>query len=171
MRSCVSRLAPLLGVRLALRLPLSKAVYSPRIFRYPITRMSTKVINRLDYTPPNHHISRVSLDFDISEGQTVVTSTLEVSPRGTSAGPLVLHKGKHLTLDTTTVDGVAVVPTTEDGLIYIPVPAGSSTVVTRSIIFPEKNTELEGLYRDKSSNYMTQCEAEGFREITPFIDR
>ena len=40
-----------------------------------------------------------------------------------------------------------------------------------SHIVPEKNTELEGLYRSSEGMWCTQCEAEGFRAITPFIDR
>ena len=131
----------------------------------------------LDYAPPAHTINKVNLEVDIFEGHTIVTATLEVSIRGTpsadAAKSLFLHKGKHLTLDSVTVNGAVVAPvSTDDGHITVPVP-GPCTVVTRSTIHPEKNTELEGLYRENSAstNYMTQCEAEGFREITPFIDR
>jgi aminopeptidase N len=44
------------------------------------------------------------------------------------------------------------------------------TLEIRNRIFPEKNTRLEGLYLSNGI-YCTQCEAEGFRNITPFIDR
>lgn len=116
------------------------------------------------------------LDFDIFEGHTSVTATLDVAPRGSGeATPLLLHKGKHLTLDSVTVDGAAVATSEpEEGVVAVPVPEGKCTVVTRSTIRPEANTELEGLYRENSAaskNYLTQCEAEGFREISPFIDR
>lgn len=139
---------------------------------------SAKLIKRLEYSPPAHAIGKVNLDFEIFEGHTVVTATLDVSVRGTpsaeAATSLRLHKGKHLQLDSVTVDGAAVTVTESDGIVSVPVPAADCKVVTRSTIFPEKNTELEGLYRENSAaskNYMTQCEAEGFREISPFIDR
>jgi aminopeptidase N len=44
------------------------------------------------------------------------------------------------------------------------------TLTTYVKIYPDKNTQLEGLYRS-SQNLCTQCEAEGFRSITWFIDR
>ena len=99
-----------------------------------------------------------------------------MAPRGSGeATPLLLHKGKHLTLDSVTVDGAAVATSEpEEGVVAVPVPEGKCIVVTRSTIRPEANTELEGLYRENSAaskNYLTQCEAEGFREISPFIDR
>jgi aminopeptidase N len=132
-----------------------------------------KTIRRLEYAPPDYSIDRINLVVDIHDGYTITTATLTVAPRGGNARKsLLLHKGKHLTLESVTVDGAAVVATvTEDGMFSIPVP-GACEVVTTSRVFPEKNTELEGLYKEASgTNYVTQCEAEGFREISPFIDR
>ena len=49
-------------------------------------------------------------------------------------------------------------------------PAGNFTVETEVRIRPQDNTSLEGLYKS-SGNFCTQCEAEGFRNITFFYDR
>src|SRR5690606_12753875 len=38
------------------------------------------------------------------------------------------------------------------------------------VIHPETNTALEGLYKS-GSMFCTQCEAEGFRKITWYLDR
>ena len=135
-----------------------------------------KSIRRLEYAAPAHSIDRVNLVVDIYSGNTTTTATLDVTERGEKkagvSSPLLLHKGKHLTVVSVTVNGAPVETTiTEDGLLSIPVP-GACEVVTVSHICPEKNTELEGLFKEASgTNYVTQCEAEGFREISPFIDR
>jgi len=46
----------------------------------------------------------------------------------------------------------------------------SFTLETRVEIHPENNTSLMGLYKSRTM-FCTQCEAEGFRKITPYIDR
>jgi len=135
------------------------------------------ITRRLDYAPPPFKIETVALDFQIFDGETRVTATLRVAARGGggAAAPasLFLHKGKDVTLVSARVAGALVEAAAADGGVALPVPAGAAAfdVVTESVICPEKNTELEGLYKSSEGLYCTQCEAEGFRAITPFIDR
>jgi aminopeptidase N len=58
---------------------------------------------------------------------------------------------------------------TEDELIIHQVPDSFSLEI-ETLIKPQENTALEGLYKS-SGNFCTQCEAEGFRRITYFLDR
>jgi aminopeptidase N len=94
---------------------------------------------------------------------------------GPTATSIFLHKHKDVVLSSASVGGSVVTVSSADGGISLPAPASPGTssfdVITHSIIIPEKNTELEGLYKSSEGLYTTQCEAEGFRCITPFIDR
>ena len=111
---------------------------------------------------------------------------MRVAPRATVASgaavppaALFLHAGKDVVVTSATVGGAAVTVSAVEGGISLPVgadvlsSAGGAPfdVVTTCDIVPEKNTELEGLYKSSEGMYCTQCEAEGFRAITPFIDR
>eukprot|EP01035_Chromulina_nebulosa_P032510 gene32510-43433_t len=84
--------------------------------------------------------------------------------------PLRLH-GEDLNLLRVLVDGQSVSFRHEDGQLVLDAPAAASFVLEiRNTIAPEKNTQLSGLYAS-GSGLFTQCEAEGFRRITYFLDR
>ena len=57
-----------------------------------------------------------------------------------------------------------------DGLTIAQPPHRPFTLEIETLVDPQANTQLSGLYRS-SGNYCTQCEAEGFRRITYFPDR
>jgi aminopeptidase N len=134
-----------------------------------------KVIHRSDYRPPDYLIDAVDLHFDLDDELTVVAATLSVrrNPllRG-DAPPLVLD-GEELELHSLRLDGRALPPSRyhveADRLTVTAVPERFEleTVVA---IHPRRNTALSGLYRSGSC-LCTQCEAEGFRRITWFVDR
>jgi aminopeptidase N len=119
-------------------------------------------------------IDRVELRFELEEDVSVVYATLAIRrAAGTAAdAPLVLD-GEHLVLRSAAIDGRALAAgeyvQTAETLTIASVPDRFElrTVVA---IRPQDNTELTGLYRS-SGNYCTQCEAEGFRRITFFLDR
>ena len=68
-------------------------------------------------------------------------------------------------------DGESVSFRTEDGLLAIDnLPAGEFTLEIRNTCAPDKNTQLSGLYTS-GQGFFTQCEAEGFRRITYYLDR
>ncbi|WP_193170509.1 aminopeptidase N [Nisaea nitritireducens] len=133
-----------------------------------------KVKNLADYTPPTFLIDTVDLDFDLRDGETIVTAVLKGrrNPGGGSAGTLELD-GQDLRLVSLTLNGVSVgadgYEIAGDRLSLKAVPDAFTLEVVTAIV-PEKNTALEGLYMSEGM-YCTQCEAEGFRRITYFPDR
>ena len=127
-----------------------------------------------DYRPPAYLITTVALDIDIQTDTTVVRAVLEMSrnPAAEPSTSLVLH-GDGLTLVQVAVDGrpldASEYVLDSEHLTVTAVPA-HFTLTTVVHIFPEKNTQLMGLYASQDG-YFTQCEAEGFRRITFFLDR
>jgi aminopeptidase N len=127
----------------------------------------TKAIHLKDYAPPSFRVETVELDVDIREDHALVTAKLAVARSG--EGPLVLD-GDELELVSVSVNGQpARHEVTAETLTVHDVPdAFILETVTR--IVPQQNTKLEGLYATKNG-FVTQCEAQGFRRITWFIDR
>jgi len=122
-----------------------------------------KTIYLKDYAPPAFRVEAVELDIDIREDHALVRAKLEL--RRNAPGPLVLD-GDELELVSISVKDYELTP--EKLTIANPPDAFALETVTR--IVPQKNTKLEGLYATKHG-FVTQCEAEGFRRITWFIDR
>ena len=129
-----------------------------------------------DYQQPDYWIDTTALTFELDDDSTLVTSTLNFhlneSKTHDSLPPLPLH-GTDMELVSVAIDG-EVIPegqyqVDKHQLVLQPKSeAFETTIVTR--IKPQENTSLEGLYRS-SSMYCTQCEAEGFRKITYYLDR
>jgi aminopeptidase N len=127
----------------------------------------TKAIHLKDYAPPAFRVETVELDVDIREDHALVGARLKVIRSG--AGPLVLD-GDEVELVSVSVDGKgARHEVTPETLTVHDVP-DAFTLETVSRIVPQQNTKLEGLYATKNG-FVTQCEAQGFRRITWFIDR
>jgi aminopeptidase N len=134
-----------------------------------------QAIDLKDYLPPAFLISRVELEVDIAPGRATVRSILHIARNRAAASgpqPLVLD-GEGLELVSIRIDGRTLDPAgyraDESRLTVAQVPDAFrlETVVRFD---PWKNTRLEGLYAT-ASGLVTQCEAEGFRRITYFIDR
>jgi len=128
-----------------------------------------------DYAPTPYRIVAVDLDFRILEEGTRVRAQLTVEPReGTAPGtPLVLD-GDGLVLASIAVDGAPLVLSAyaadETGLTLVEPPPRRFVLETEVNLKPETNTRLMGLYRS-SGTWCTQCEPEGFRRITYYLDR
>jgi aminopeptidase N len=123
-----------------------------------------------DYSAPAYWIDTVDLDIDIGSAGATVAATLSVRRNpDVAAQPLVLD-GEELETLSVQVDG-ADWPhvSTETSLTLADLP-DAFTLQTRVRIKPDANTTLSGLYRSKDG-YFTQCEAQGFRRITWFLDR
>jgi aminopeptidase N len=133
-----------------------------------------KTILLKDYRPPAYLIDEVALTVDLFEERALVCSRL-VCRRNTSAAPappLVLQ-GRELVLNSLVLDGVALTPDQyrlDAETLTIPVVPERFVLTVETELYPQNNTSLDGLYRS-SSNFCTQCEAEGFRKITYFLDR
>ncbi len=129
------------------------------------------IVRREDYAAPAYTIREAALTFDLDPIETLVASRLLVArdparPRA----PLRLH-AEALRVDEVRVDGASVAFRHEAGALELDAPEAEVFVVeVRNAIAPEKNTQLSGLYAS-GSGLFTQCEAEGFRRITCFLDR
>ena len=128
-----------------------------------------------DYAPPPFLIDRVALDFDIAEQFTTVRAHLAMrrNPAAREAqAPLALD-GEDLLFESAAIDGRELAPG-EYSLfakqLVIPQVPESFTLDTVCRIAPRNNTQLSGMYASKDG-FFTQCEAEGFRRITWFLDR
>jgi len=125
-----------------------------------------------DYTPPAFLIDTVDLDIRIETGCTVVTATLALqrNPQAVDAnGPLVLE-GEELDTVAVRIDGQDVPFLLNHNQLTVHQLADRCTLTTIVRISPDTNTRLSGMYRSKDG-YFTQCEAQGFRRITWFLDR
>src|SRR3954466_12846905 len=127
----------------------------------------TKAIHLEDYAPPAFRVETVELDVDIREDHAIVKANLAVTRSG--EGALVLD-GDELELVSVRVNGApARHEVTAEQLTVHDAP-DAFTLETVSRIVPQQNTKLEGLYATRNG-FVTQCEAQGFRRITWFIDR
>ncbi len=125
---------------------------------------------RQDYQAPLYWCDSLDLDFQLQEPLTRVTAISRLRRSGDHNEPLVLD-GEGLDLVSVSVDGVPYqqYEQGESSLTLFNLPAECVlTVVTD--IDPAANTALEGLYKSGNA-YCTQCEAEGFRRITYYMDR
>ncbi|EJB1759446.1 TPA: aminopeptidase N [Vibrio parahaemolyticus] len=124
---------------------------------------------RKDYQAPSHTITDIDLTFDLYDNDTIVTALSKVVQKGEST-TLELD-GEGLELRSVKVNGEdwAHHEVKEASLVLSDLPAEFELeIITK--IDPEANTALEGLYKSGGS-FCTQCEAEGFRRITYYLDR
>ncbi len=128
-----------------------------------------------DYRPPDFLIDTVDLVFELGDTDTRVKSRLRIRRNPESSGaaaPLHLD-GEALDLVSLTLDGETLganrYASTAEGLVLNEVP-DAFTLDAETRIAPADNTVLSGLYMS-GGNFCTQCEPEGFRRITYFIDR
>jgi aminopeptidase N len=139
------------------------------------TANTPPVIRLADYRPPAFQIPAVDLNFDIRDEATFVTARLTLARNaeaGAPGAPLVLD-GDELKLESVRLDGRPLAATEyrldPEHLTIANVPE-RCVLETVCRLDPAANTKLMGLYAS-SNGVFTQCEAEGFRRITYFIDR
>ena len=129
-----------------------------------------------DYRPSDYLIEEVTLDVALEADATRVHSTLHLM-RNRAAGegpaPLVLD-GEKMTLHEVRLNGEVLSPNKyavdDEHLTVFDVPSEPFTLETVTTCSPKDNTALSGLYLS-GGIYCTQCEAEGFRRITYYLDR
>lgn len=139
-------------------------------------RTETPPTVRLDeYRPSDHLIDRVELDVRLDPRDTRVTATLALRPNPVGrAGAALVLDGDELTLLALELDGQGLAPEAylagPSGLTLHTPPQRPFTLRIETRLDPTANTRLMGLYRSNGV-YCTQCEADGFRRITYFLDR
>ena len=130
---------------------------------------------RKDYQPPTHLVDTLELEFDLAEEHTRVHSrmSLRENPARSDVSGEVVLDGKELELVCVTLDGAQLseerYEVGEETLKVTGLPA-ECVLEIEVVIEPQENTCFEGLYRS-GKMFLTQCEAEGFRRITYFLDR
>src|SRR5574344_1188291 len=125
---------------------------------------------RLDYKSPEFTVTDIDLTFELDMKKTVVTARSQVVRLTDDKSlPLVLA-GEELKLRSVTVNGAEVAYTeTANSLTLSHVPDSFEIVIVTEIS-PSENSALMGLYVS-DGKFCTQCEPEGFRRITFFLDR
>ncbi|MBJ91767.1 MAG: aminopeptidase N [Alteromonadaceae bacterium] len=127
--------------------------------------------SRHDYQPPAFLIPTIDLHFELDSAATVVSSVMQL--RRQTAGAALKLDGQHLKLLQVLIDGKqlsdAQYDLSSESLTIPDVPDTFELKIVTQIA-PVENTALEGLYMAGNS-YCTQCEAEGFRRISYFLDR
>jgi aminopeptidase N len=133
-------------------------------------------IHLSEYKPPAFAIDLIDLIFRLEEDETRVTSRLHLrrmTPATESTRPPLVLSGEALRLVSVTQDDRLLGPSDyvlTDTDLTISDVGDHCVLEIETALFPEKNFELSGLYKSGGA-FCTQCEAEGFRRITYFLDR
>jgi aminopeptidase N len=128
-----------------------------------------------DYRPPEFLIDHVNLHITLADEVTTVVSTLSLhrNPAADSESTTLRLDGEELESVYVELDGIRLdsdeYEIDQDGLTIHQVP-DKFKLTTEVLIYPQNNSALEGLYKS-GDMYCTQCEAEGFRKITWYLDR
>jgi aminopeptidase N len=130
-----------------------------------------------DYRLPPYVIDRAELDVQLAPAATRVASRLHVRPNDAAdkggRGPLALD-GEKLELVSILLDGRPLAAddfaVSDKALTILKPPAAPFILEITTQCNPEANRALSGLYRS-GTLYCTQCEPEGFRRITYYLDR
>lgn len=131
-----------------------------------------KTIYYKDYLSPDYTVLNCSLEFIIEESSTRVENIMEIRRQNSSAKELRLD-GEKLDLELIWVNDELLdetMYTKQESALILPLDADEARIRIINRIYPDENTELEGLYRS-GGIWCTQNEPEGFRRITYFIDR
>ncbi len=125
-----------------------------------------------DYCPPNYWIEHIELCLELDPEQTKVSTHLTLKRNHHQQKDLVLD-GEDLKLISVSVNHQTLSKhqySHDDSTLTIFDPPDAFSLQIENEIEPIKNTQLSGLYVSKN-RFFTQCEAEGFRRITYFLDR
>jgi len=133
----------------------------------------SKTIFLKDYKAPDFLIDHVELTFELDDEQTRVLSVLQLIKNTSDKTASLVLMGECLELGEVKIDNSlldnSAYEVTDTTLTIFDV-ADNFSLEIETFIKPQENFSLEGLYKS-SGNYCTQCEAEGFRKITYFLDR
>ncbi|MGX2970241.1 aminopeptidase N [Ursidibacter sp. B-7004-1] len=135
--------------------------------------MQPKAKFRKDYRQPDFTITDIYLDFQLDPEETLVTSRLSVQRKNPEATSLRLD-GHSFQLVSVKLNGEAFSNYHQDSesltLALENFPSDQFELEIKTLLQPSKNTSLQGLYQS-GNGICTQCEAEGFRQITYMLDR
>ena len=125
-----------------------------------------------DYKKPEFKIESVNLTFELFEDYTLVTNVMQIQRLQKDVKDLALHT-VDLELLKIFIDEEELSSSqyrVEKELLRVLDVKEEFSLKIVNKIYPQNNTELEGLYKS-GDIFCTQCEPEGFRRITPYLDR
>ncbi|WP_282166836.1 aminopeptidase N [Shewanella japonica] len=122
-----------------------------------------------DYQAPAYTISHIDLNFDLKGNETTVVATSKVQRVGQHTENLILV-GEQINLQSVLINGDKAQYQEANNELVIQTNLDDFELTLVTLQDPEANSSLEGLYMSDGA-YCTQCEAEGFRRITYFLDR
>jgi aminopeptidase N len=125
-----------------------------------------------DYQVSNFSITNVDLTFELSDNTTIVTNTMTIKRENKNAKKLVLD-GEQLKLVSLEINQQALAQSsyqTSETQLTVDINLAEFILTIVTEIDPLNNTSLEGLFKSGGA-FCTQCEAEGFRRITYYLDR
>ncbi len=136
---------------------------------------NSSTVFRKDYSASNYLIENIDLLFELFEEKTIVSAKTHFfkNKQGESSKSHLVLSGEELLLLSIKMDGATLASGryyVDDKTLTILDPPSSFVLEITTELEPSKNTSLEGLYLS-NGNYCTQCEAEGFRKITYYLDR
>jgi aminopeptidase N len=129
------------------------------------------LVRRADYAPPPFWIDTVDLSFDLDASKTRVLNKMRIRRNADAAqdAPLRLD-GEGLNLSRVLVNGAGCSFKLDGEVLVLEGLPAECELEIFTTCYPAKNTSLTGLYVSQDT-FFTQCEAEGFRRITYFLDR
>ena len=127
-------------------------------------------INRADYTAPAYWIDTVDLCFDLDPAKTRVLNKMKLRRNTEVAVQPLRLDGEELNLSRVLVNGQGTSFKMDGNQLVLDNLPDTFDLEIFTTTCPSKNTKLMGLYVSNDS-FFTQCEAEGFRRITYFLDR
>jgi aminopeptidase N len=134
---------------------------------------TSPTIYRSEYTPPAYWVETVEIGFDLDPSTTRVATRMSLTRNPAAAGNSMTLFGDGIELVQLRLNGMLLSKRDyrlADGILLIPNAPDQAMLEIETIVHPDKNTSLMGLYVS-NGNFFTQCEAEGFRKITFFPDR
>ena len=132
-----------------------------------------QTVYRKDYTPPSYLVDTVELGFDLDPDRTIVASRLSMARNPASAQREIELYGDNIELVALRMNGNTLAKQDyriDGNLLRIPNAPDEVVLEIETVCSPVNNTTLNGLYVS-NGNFFTQCEAEGFRNISFFPDR
>ena len=137
-----------------------------------MTTATPETIYLNDYRAPDYAIDQVNLRFELGEQHTDVYARLTLRRQVDQPCALILdgHDLELLALQINGEDLAAEAYHIDEQALTLHQPPEVFELTVHTRIYPQDNTSLEGLYQS-SGNFCTQCEAQGFRKITYFLDR
>ncbi len=134
---------------------------------------SSNLVHLSDYQPSDFQIESIQLIFRLFEEGAEVVSSMTLKRRKGALVDVIKLDGEELELRSVKLDGKSLSPSeysVDEESLTLSGLGEKAEIEISTWIKPQDNKRLEGLYKS-ASMFCTQCEAEGFRRITYYLDR